>query len=159
MVTAVSPVFFLPTAPVEAAALPPDSKFQKVTLHTETGNPMAMDVAPDGRVFYIDRLGDVKVVQPNGSTNTAAHLNVFTANESGGLNIALDPGFGTSNQWVYMYYSPNSANVDRLGRFNVNGNTIDLSSEKVVLDVPVQRQECCHHGAGMVFDKKNGNLW
>ena len=141
-----------------AAALPPDSMFQKVRLHTETGNPMAMDVAPDGRVFYIDRLGDVKIVQPNGSANTAAHLNVFTANESGGLNIALDPGFA-SNQWVYIYYSPNSASVDRLGRFTVNGNTIDLSSEKVVLDVPVQRQECCHHGGGLVFDKKNGNLW
>jgi cytochrome c len=140
------------------AALPPDSMFQKVRLHTETGNPMAMDVAPDGRVFYIDRLGDIKIVQPNGATNTAAHLNVFTANESGGLNIALDPGFA-ANQWVYVYYSPNSTSVDRLGRFTVNGNTIDLSTEKVVLDVPVQRQECCHHGGGLVFDKKNGNLW
>ncbi|MCP2170424.1 RICIN domain-containing protein [Goodfellowiella coeruleoviolacea] len=144
--------------PAAHAALPPDSMFQKVRLHTETGNPMAMDVAPDGRVFYIDRLGDIKIVQPNGATNTAAHLDVFTANESGGLNIALDPGFAT-NQWAYVVYSPNSASVDRLSRFNVNGNTIDLSSEKIVLDVPVQRQECCHHGAGLVFDKKNGNLW
>ncbi|MFL6127300.1 RICIN domain-containing protein [Actinophytocola sp.] len=144
--------------PAAQAALPPDSMFQKVRLHTETGNPMAMDVAPDGRVFYIDRLGDVKIVQPNGATNTAAHLDAFTANESGGLNIALDPGFAT-NQWVYVYYSPNSASVDRLSRFTVNGNTIDLSTEKAVLDVPVQRQECCHHGAGLVFDKRNGNLW
>jgi cytochrome c len=152
-----APTFAAHASPAPAA-LPPDSKFQKVTLHTETANPMAMDVAPDGRVFYIDRLGDIKVVQPNGATTTAAHLDVFTANESGGLNIVLDPGFATNN-WVYAYYSPNSANVDRLSRFNVNGNTIDLSSEKVVLDIPVQRQECCHHGAGMVFDKKSGNLW
>jgi cytochrome c len=155
---AITPVFFLPASPAEAGPLPPDSKFQKVTLHTETGNPMAMDIAPDGRVFYIDRLGDIKVVQPNGATTTAAHLDTFTANESGGLNIALDPGFAT-NQWVYAYYSPNSANVDRLSRFTVNGNTIDLSTEKAVLELPVQRQECCHHGAGMVFDKKSGNLW
>ncbi|MEV4313657.1 PQQ-dependent sugar dehydrogenase [Actinocrispum sp. NPDC049592] len=158
LAAATAPVFFLGSSPADAGPLPPDSKFQKVTLHTETGNPMAMDIAPDGRVFYIDRLGDIKVVQPNGATSTGAHLNVFTANESGGLNIALDPGFAT-NQWLYAYYSPNSANVDRLSRFTVNGNTIDLSSEKVVLDVPVQRQECCHHGAGMVFDKKTGNLW
>jgi len=158
LVAAVAPLLAIPASPATAAALPPDSKFQKVTLHTETSNPMAMDIAPDGRVFYIDRLGDVKVVQPNGATSTAAHLDVFTANESGGLNIALDPGFAT-NQWVYIYYSPNSANVDRLGRFTVSGNTIALSTEKVVMDVPVQRQECCHHGAGMVIDKKNGNLW
>jgi cytochrome c len=160
LVAALVPVTYMVVNGGQAAdaALPPDSMFQKVRLHTETGNPMAMDVAPDGRVFYIDRLGDVKIVQPNGATNTAAHLNVFTANESGGLNIALDPGFAT-NQWVYVYYSPSSTSVDRLGRFTVNGNTIDLSSEKVVLDVPVQRQECCHHGGGLVFDKKTGNLW
>ncbi|SEC47832.1 PKD domain-containing protein [Amycolatopsis tolypomycina] len=153
------PVFTSSVSPVAAAALPPDSKFQKVTLHTETSNPMALDVAPDGRVFYIDRLGDVKVVKPNGTTVLSTHLNVFTANESGGLNIALDPGFAT-NQWVYVYWSPNNAgNVDRLSRFTVNGDTIDQSTEKVVLDVPVQRAECCHHGAGLVIDKKNGNLW
>jgi cytochrome c len=157
---ALLPVMYLAAnvGQVADAALPPDSLFQKVRLHTETGNPMAMDVAPDGRVFFIDRLGDVKIVQPNGATNTAVHLNVFTANESGGLNIALDPNFA-SNQWVYIYYSPSSTSVDRLGRFTVNGNSIDTSTEKVVLDVPVQRQECCHHGGGLVFDKKTGNLW
>ena len=35
-------------APVSAvAAVPPDSKFQKVALDTNTTNPMALDVAPD----------------------------------------------------------------------------------------------------------------
>ncbi len=156
---ALFPVLTAPVSPATAAALPPDSKFQKVTLHTETSNPMALDVAPDGRVFYIDRLGDVKVVKPTGTAVLSTHLNVFTANESGGLNIAVDPGFAT-NQWVYVYYSPNNAgNVDRLSRFTVTGDTIDQSTEKVVLDVPVQRAECCHHGAGLVIDKTNGNLW
>ncbi len=158
LLAAMVPVLAPHASPAAAAALPPDSKFQKVTLHTETSNPMALDVAPDGRVFYIDRLGDVKVVKPNGATVLSTHLNVFTANESGGLNIAVDPGFAT-NQWVYVYWSPNGADVDRLSRFTVNGDTIDQSTEKQVLNVPVQRAECCHHGAGMVFDKANGNLW
>src|SRR5947207_5379885 len=93
-------------APVSAvAAVPPDSKFQKVALDTNTTNPMALDVAPDGRVFYVDRLGDVRIIQPAGGTVLSGHLNVFTANESGLLNIALDPGFAT-NHWVFLYYSP-----------------------------------------------------
>ena len=140
------------------AAVPPDSKFQKVALDTNTTNPMALDVAPDGRVFYVDRLGDVRIIQPAGGTVLAGHLNVFTANESGLLNLALDPGFAT-NHFIYLYYSPSSTSVDRLSRFTVNGNTLDLASERVVLDVPVQRAECCHHGAGLVFDKTSGNLW
>ncbi|WP_328854436.1 ThuA domain-containing protein [Microbispora hainanensis] len=132
--------------------------FEKVTLDDNTSNPMMLDVAKDGRVFYIDRLGEVKVIKPSGGTVTAAKLNVFTANESGLLGLALDPGFDT-NHWVYLYYSPNGENVDRLSRFTVTGDTLDLSSEKKLLDVPVQRAECCHHGGGMVMDPKTGNLW
>ncbi|HET9137912.1 PQQ-dependent sugar dehydrogenase [Actinophytocola sp.] len=148
----------LADAPVAGAAVPPDSRFQKVALDTNTTNPMALDVAPDGRVFYVDRLGDVRIIQPAGGTVLAAHLNVFTANESGLLNLALDPAFA-SNHFIYLYHSPAATSVDRLSRFTITGNTLDLASERVVLDVPVQRAECCHHGAGLVFDKTSGNLW
>src|SRR6266498_1104914 len=151
-------IYVLAGVPTAGAAVPPDSKFQKVALDTNTTNPMALDVASDGRVFYVDRLGDVRVIRPAGGTVLAAHLNVFTANESGLLNLALDPAFAT-NHWIYLYYSPSATSVDRLSRFTVNGDTLDLTSERVVLDVPVQRAECCHHGAGLVFDKTSGNLW
>ncbi|MGJ6963855.1 ThuA domain-containing protein [Streptosporangium sp. G11] len=132
--------------------------FEKVTLDDNTSNPMMTDIAKDGRVFYIDRLGDVKIIKTTGSTVTAGRLNVFTANESGLLGLALDPDFDT-NKWLYLFYSPTGQNVDRLSRFTVNGDTLDFSSEKVVLDVPVQRAECCHHGGGMLMDRKTGDLW
>ncbi|MFC4588527.1 ThuA domain-containing protein [Sphaerisporangium corydalis] len=137
-----------------------DGSFEKVTLDDNTSNPMMLDVAADGSVFYIDRLGDVKVIKPDGGgLVTAARLPVFTANESGLLGLALDPAYAT-NHWVYLYYSPTSKVVDRLSRFTVtDGTTIDLASEKVLLEVPVQRAECCHHGGGMVFDKATGDLW
>ncbi len=158
LLSVVVPLAVLRAALPSVAAVPPDSKFQKVALDTNTSNPMALDVASDGRVFYVDRLGDVRIIQPAGGTALAAHLNVFTSNESGLLNLALDPAFAT-NHFIYLYYSPSATSVDRLSRFTVNGNTLDLASERVVLDVPVQRAECCHHGAGMVFDKASGNLW
>ncbi|MEU6415462.1 ThuA domain-containing protein [Microbispora sp. NPDC046933] len=134
------------------------SGFEKVALDTDTSNPMMMDVAEDGRVFYVDRLGDVKIIKPSGGTVPAAHLNVFTANESGLLGLALDEDFD-SNHWVYLYYSPVGENVDRLSRFTVKDDTVDLSTEKKILDVPVQRAECCHHGGGMLMDHKTGDLW
>ena len=97
--------------------------------------------------------------RPTGGVATAAHLDVFTANESGLLGVTLDPGFATNN-WMYLYYSPNGKDVDRLSRFTVKADsTLDLASEKAVLEVPVQRAECCHHGGGMVFDKQTGDLW
>src|SRR5712672_1734711 len=80
-----------------AAAGPPDSSFQKVPLDTNTSNPMQLDVAGDGRVFYIDRLGDVDVIKPGAGTVLSGHLNVFIANESGVLSLALDPNFATNH--------------------------------------------------------------
>ncbi|WP_405144117.1 ThuA domain-containing protein [Sphaerisporangium sp. NBC_01403] len=136
-----------------------DSAFEKVTLDDNTSNPMMLDVAADGTVFYIDRLGDMKAVKPDGGVVTSGHLAVFTANESGLLGLALDPAFAT-NRWAYLYYSPQSKVVDRLSRFTIRPDlTLDLTSEKIVLEVPVQRAECCHHGGGMVFDKATGDLW
>jgi PKD repeat protein/type 1 glutamine amidotransferase len=132
--------------------------FEKVTLDDNTSNPMMLDVAKDGRVFFIDRMGDVRIIKPSGGTVTAGHLNVFTANESGLLGLALDRDFD-ANHWVYLFHSPAGENVDRLSRFTVTGDTLDMSSEKKILDVPVQRAECCHHGGGMLTDHKTGDLW
>ncbi|MFG1810864.1 PQQ-dependent sugar dehydrogenase [Streptomyces sp. NPDC049040] len=145
-------------AAAPAVAGVPDSSFQKVLLNNSGGNPLELDIASDGRVFFIDMLGDVRIINTSGTTVTAGHLDVFTANESGLLAMALDPAFAT-NHWIYLYYSPAATSVDRLSRFTINGSTMDMASEKVVMDVPVQRAECCHHGAGMAMDHKNGNLW
>ncbi|WP_083949939.1 ThuA domain-containing protein [Herbidospora yilanensis] len=134
------------------------ASFEKVTLDDNTANPMMLDVAKDGRVFYIDRLGDFRIIKPSGATVTAARFNVYTANEAGLMGLVLDTNFDT-NGWVYVYYSPAGVNVDRLSRFTVTGDTLDLSSEVQVLNIPVQRAECCHHGGGLAIDHKTGDLW
>ena len=36
--------------------------------------------------------------------------------------------------------------------------SLDLASEKQLLDIPTQREECCHVGGSLAFDK-DGNLY
>src|SRR5690606_15441015 len=62
------------------------------------------------------------------------------------------------NGWVYLYYSPQGSSSDRVSRFTLEGDTLDLASEKVLLEVPVQRAECCHAGGALEFDSE-GNLY
>ncbi|GAB3420435.1 ThuA domain-containing protein [Flindersiella endophytica] len=127
------------------------SNYEKVTLDDNTLNPMALAVLPDGRVLYVERLGEAWVWKPDTEQRVAAAtFDVFTDFESGLLGIAVDPKFAR-NKWVYVYYSPTGIDVDRLSRFTMRGDTIDLASEKVVLDVPVQRVTCCHHGGALEF--------
>ena len=135
--------------------------YEVVSLDDNTADPMMLDVAADGRVFYIEQFGLVKVINPTThQTNEVADLDVTTANESGVLGMALDPRFA-DNGYMYVYYSPAGENVDRLSRFTVDPTTnrFVTGSERKVLDVPVQRLECCHHGGSMVFDKTTGNLY
>src|SRR5688500_18393075 len=49
---------------VARAQAPVASDFQKVTLDDNTQNPMELDVAPDGRVFYIERDGRLMIWKP-----------------------------------------------------------------------------------------------
>ncbi len=83
------------------------------------------------------------------------------AQENGLLGIALDPNFAT-NGWVYLYYSPPTSTIpsprQHLSRFTMVGDTIDRASEKVILEVPHQRNECCHSGGYLQF-APDGNLF
>ncbi|MEV7629938.1 ThuA domain-containing protein [Actinoplanes sp. NPDC089786] len=135
------------------------ASFEKVSLDANTSNPMELDIAGDGRVFYVERDGRVQIVKPDtGRTVTAIDLDVFTGNEDGLIGLRLDPGFD-ENGWVYLYYARNDGVArNLLSRFTVTGDTIDLTSEKVVLQVTTQRNTCCHAGGSMTFDR-DGNLY
>ena len=137
---------------------PTESSFEKVALDDNTANPMELAVAADGRVFYVELGGTVKVYDPEGgAVRTAAQIPVHRGNENGLLGIALDPDFET-NQWVYLFYSAPSPEVQHVSRFTADGDTLDLESEKVLLEIPHQREVCCHSAGSMRFGP-DGNLF
>jgi cytochrome c len=136
------------------------SSFEKTELDGNTLAPAALDVAPDGRVFYVEYGGKVKIYKPDTRTTvTAATLNVYIGGEDGLAGMALDPGFAT-NRWVYLNYSPTgTAEVARVSRFTMNGDTLDLASERVLLTLPASRQSEPGHTGGYLTFGPNGNLY
>lgn len=147
----------LSPAIARAQTAPADSNFQKVVLDASVNQPMELAVAPDGRVFFLDRTGKVEVYRPaSGTTVTAASLSVDVAGNHGLLGLALDPAFAT-NRHLYLYYSPTAPSVTRLSRFTVAGDAVDLASERVLIEIPTQRI-CCHEGGSIAFDA-SGNLF
>ena len=137
--------------------------YELVTLDDNTGNPMALAIAPDKTVFYAERDGRVQRIDPvTHDTTTALKLNVTLANEDGLLGAVLDPDFHM-NGWGYFYWSPTNPGADgphnRISRFTYNSasGTFDPASEIAVLKIPTQRNTCCHAGGDMLFDG-DGNL-
>ncbi|MGH2948247.1 MAG: PKD domain-containing protein, partial [Solirubrobacteraceae bacterium] len=138
--------------------IPTDASFEKVALDDNTANPMELAIAPDGRVFYVELGGTVKVYKPDtGAVVTAAQIPVHRGNENGLLGIALDPAFA-SNGWVYLFYSAPEPEVQHVSRFTVEGDTLDMDSEEVLLEIPHQRIVCCHSAGSMAFGP-DGNLF
>ncbi|HSI80122.1 MAG TPA: ThuA domain-containing protein [Solirubrobacterales bacterium] len=135
------------------------NSFDKVPLDTGTSNPFELDIAADGRVFYIERAGEVRMIDPQtNQTVVLGTLDVFLQREDGLLGLALDPNFETNN-WIYLYYSPDGTEEkQQLSRFTVDGTTLDMSSEQVLLEVPVDREESGHAAGSLEFGP-DGNLF
>nr|WP_307544341.1 PQQ-dependent sugar dehydrogenase [Streptomyces sp. V3I8] len=155
-------------------------EYQQVTLAkgvAETGEPMTLAVLPDRSVLHTARDGTVRLTNAAGTTSVAGRLDVYSHDEEGLQGVAVDPGF-SSNRFVYLYYAPKLSTpagdapadgtaadftpfdgVNRLSRFVLKTDgTLDLATEKKILDVPASRGLCCHVGGDIDFDAA-GNLY
>jgi cytochrome c len=146
-------------------ARPEENRFTKVVLAEKLDEPVELAVLPGERVLFIERHGYVNLYSPaTGRVTRIATIPVSTKYadssqaEDGLLGLAADPNFAT-NGWVYMYYSPagpEPRNV--LARYQMKGDSLDLGSRKILLEVGTQRLKCCHTGGSIAFDSK-GNLY
>lgn len=155
-----------------------DGSFRKVILESDVEvdgkladtlkDPMELTVATDGRVFFAQRDGTVKLIKPGAKESIViGKLPVFTGLEDGMLGITLDPNFAKNN-WIYLNRSlPDTTTnavtggkvgIIRVARFTLKGDALDLTSEKTILEVQTQREQCCHVGGSIAFDK-DGNLY
>ncbi len=136
-----------------------DARYEQTVLDESPTNPMELVVTPGGVVLYVELYGTVKKYDPAaGTTSVALRLDVFHEFEDGLAGIALDPAF-ESNGWVYLFYSPAGNNaVQHVSRFTFDGDTIDPQSEQILLEIPVQRDQCCHTGGSLAFGP-DGNLF
>lgn len=131
------------------------SAYQEVVLTGELTDPMELDITSDGRVFVIEWAGSIKIWEPDThAMRVVGWLPVEKDIEDGLLGLALDPDFD-DNGWLYIYYSPvtTGRKLNRLSRFVYDGKIVDMTSEIAILEVPVQRVQCCHSGGSIQFDK------
>ncbi|HKW03243.1 MAG TPA: PQQ-dependent sugar dehydrogenase [Vicinamibacterales bacterium] len=89
--------------------------------------PWSLAFAPDGRLFFTERPGRVRIYL-NGQVLAVPALtldDVHAEGESGALGIALHPDFA-NNHFVYILYTANTSGgvVNRLARYREANNTL-----------------------------------
>ena len=157
-----------------------EGQFQQVPLakgEAETGEPMSLAVLPDRSVLHTARDGTLRLTDQGGVTKVAGQIPVYSHDEEGLQGVGVDPDF-ENNRAIYLYYAPpldtpagdapeNGTaedfapfdGVNRLSRFVLKDDgTLDMASEKKVLDVAASRGTCCHVGGDIAFDAE-GNLY
>jgi cytochrome c len=171
--TAIFSVAFKTPAPPSYYHKQPDldteqNRFTKVVLAQKLEEPMQFELLKDGRVLFAERKGKLKVFNPATgkviviaeipvSTKYTSVKGVVTEAEDGLQGVILDPKFD-ENHWIYLYYSQVGKEAKNIVvRYEWVGEKLIESSKKVLLEVAVQREECCHVGGGMLFDA-NSNL-
>ncbi len=140
--------------------LPPDEdRFTKTQLsYGKFFEPTEMTILPNLDILITQRRGEVMLYKNDSQElKQVGFLNVYWKTsvprvnaEEGVMGIAKDPNFA-KNKWIYIFYSPVDSSVNRLSRFTFQNDTLDLASEKVILDVKSQREICCHTGGSIAF--------
>src|SRR5688500_15321967 len=94
-----------------------DYRFKVEKLAGGMPQPMELEIAPDGRIFFNEYGGRLKFLRPGTAEIVeAGRIEVFTGQENGFLGFALDPNFA-KNGWVYCLYSPPNFHGQALSRF------------------------------------------
>ena len=138
---------------VGAAALP--EGFGQRQVAAGLSNPTAMAFAPDGRLFVTEQGGTVRVVK-DGQLQPTPFLRVDTDShgERGLLGIAFDPGFGVSNNHVYVYYTARTPRVhNRVSRFTAAGDIAAAGSERRIFDLDNLTSATNHNGGAIHFGR------
>lgn len=142
---------------IPASAQLPTS-FQKVELVTGLKNSVNFEFAPDGRVFIVDRYGEIFIYNPSDQTTVSAGvIDVFHDMEDGLLALEFDPQFLT-NQHIFIHYSDPNLPINRVSRFTMNADTLDRASEVEVISWTSDRNGYYHAAGDMAFDS-HGNLY
>jgi cytochrome c len=138
---------------VKTKRAPEENRFTKMVLEFNLNEPTEMTILPDGRIIFIERKGDIKLYdEKTNKVRKINHINPWTKEEDGLIGLTADPDFSRNN-FIYVFYSHPEKSANVLSRFVFKNDSLDLSSEKEILEVKTQRQTCCHTGGSLQFAK------
>lgn len=120
---------------------------------------VAMQFAPDGRLFVCQQNGMLKVYSAAGAyLSTAIDLDVDSDGERGLLGIAFDPNFASNNH-IYLYHTVASTpRNNRISRFTMSGNMVLGGSETALVNLDALSGATNHNGGAMHFGS-DGKLY
>ncbi|PMD94409.1 glycosyl hydrolase [Siphonobacter sp. BAB-5405] len=142
---------------------PEENRFVKTVLSNDLNEPMELAVAPDGRVFFVERAGKFYQYDPKTQQTRLVYDFPVKAVEkylNGLLGMTIDPNF-KQNHYLYFFYTiqDGEQTKQRIARFVMGDDgVLDVASEKPIIEFPIDLEVSAHTGGSMAWDAK-GNLF
>ncbi len=138
--------------------VPEENRFVKEVLDFNLNEPMELEELPGRGILFVERRGALKLYDfATNTTRKIAQQPLFYGNEDGLLGVAVDPNY-EKNNWIYLFYSAaGNEPIQHVSRFDLIGDSLHASSEKILLTIPTIRK-CCHSGGALEFGP-DGNLF
>ena len=120
--------------------------------------PWTIRFAPDGRMFFTERPGRVRVIE-NGKLRQepfAVIIEVEPSGENGLMGMVLHPDF-TTNHYIYLAYAYSAKNGKevRVARYRENGETL-VEPKTIIEGIDAAR---FHAGTRLGFGPDDGKLY
>jgi len=115
-------------------------------------DPTGLCIAPDGRVFVVEKRGRIRILEEDRLLETPLlELEVDNENERGLQSMVLHPDFEFNN-YYYVFYTVPGEGRNRISRFTANGNATLAGSEEVIFELD-PLSGTVHNGGGMHITK------
>ncbi|MDG2401089.1 MAG: PQQ-dependent sugar dehydrogenase [Akkermansiaceae bacterium] len=156
---------FLLTASILLAA--PEINVTQTFKNQKIKLPVALAIPPDGteRLFLVQQFGKISILPKDRSSDEEITFLDVTDRplikqqfEEGILGLAFHPDYA-KNRKFYIYYSlqdPKHTRVSEMQTFSDNPNRADISTERVLLEIP---QPFWNHNSGNILFGPDGYLY
>ena len=130
----------------------PPGGFRRELVVAGVDFPMTLAFLPDGRLLVGLKRGEIRELRPGsfrlGADPYLAIDGVSIDNARGLTDITLDPDFET-NGYIYVYYSHEGRQRNRISRFTQSGSVADPDSEFIVWEARDPWISNGHYGGGL----------
>jgi len=118
-------------------------------------SPVALAWSPDGRLFFAERAGMVRVYE-GGAVRDFRHVDTVTTERSGGGSERGLLGLAVAGTYVFAFYSNTDYATASIIRWTDCGGV--ATDERVIASGLPQGSDCCHKG-GRLAVSPDGHLF
>jgi glucose/arabinose dehydrogenase len=134
---------------------------QLVPFATGFGNPVCIANAGDNRLFVVEQVGNIHIVQPNGTINPQKfldiHQRVVSGGEEGLLGLAFHPQY-SQNGYFYVNYI-GIGDSTHISRFSVMPDNPDVADPQSEFKLLTFHQPYTNHNGGNLCFGPDGYLY